>query len=54
MSCQSRAPFRLLSALLCLLAVSTPAMAAEVDSGETSCFALADFAGGPESARAKQ
>ena len=52
MSCQPRAPFRLLATLLCLLAVSTPAMAAEVDSGGTYCFALADFAGDPESALA--
>ena len=43
MSCQHTLPFRLLAAALCVLALSTPAMAAEVDADQVYCFSGTDF-----------
>lgn len=48
MSCQHSFPFRILAAGLCAVALSFPAMAAEVDSGEIYCFRSDDFAPGDE------
>lgn len=48
MSCQHSFPFRVLAAGLCALALSLPAMAAEVDSGEVYCFRSDDFSPGDE------
>lgn len=44
MSCQSRFPFRIAAGCLCLGLVCAPALAAQVDAGETYCFCLSDFA----------
>ena len=44
MSCQSRFPFRIAAGCLCLGLVGFPALAAEVDAGETYCFSVSDFA----------
>ena len=43
MSCQHTFPFRLLAAVCCVLALSLPAMAAEVDADQVYCFSGADF-----------
>lgn len=44
MSSQSRLPFRIAAAGLCLGLISAPALAAQVGAGETYCFSLSDFA----------
>lgn len=43
MSSQSRLPFRVAAAGLCLGLVSAPALAAEVGTGEAYCFSMSDF-----------
>lgn len=44
MSSQSRLPFRIVAAGLCLGLISGPVFAAQVGAGETYCFSLSDFA----------
>lgn len=43
MSCQTPFPFRLAAGCLCLGLACAPALAAQVDAGETYCFSLSDF-----------
>ena len=43
MSCQSRLPFRIAAAGLCLGLAAGPALAAEVGAGECYCFSVSDF-----------
>lgn len=48
MSCQRKFSFRVLAAAVCALALSAPAMAAEVDSDQVYCFQAGDFAPGDD------